>query len=818
MTQTQDRAAAGELSKVSRGALAGVRVVEAAGGVGAAFCGRLLAGLGAEVVKAEPPGGDPIRMEGPFPGHLADGERGGLHLHLNSGTRSVLVNSLREAAELAAAADVLILAERPKDLASAGLDIAQLRQSRPELVVANVSWFGLTGPYADMAGSELVAVALGGYAMLTGSPEREPLKPYGSLVSCQAGTHAAVGIMAALHARERSGLGQVVDVSVAEAASFLLGGPQHQAHFFGKVVRRNGTRLLGYPPQHAYPSTIRPCADGYLHCHSNNRHVELLAALIPNERLLAPDLLETMTGHADEIDAIMDEWLADKPRREAVRMAQELRLPFTEVFTPGEVLSNEHVRARASMVEIEHPRAGSVLQPGGPMRLSETPWLVGAAPLLGADGPPFAWYSEGVATPKVRAVAPGTRPLDGVRVIDFTNAVAGPIATSMLGDLGAEVIKVEAPSARPRNAAGTAPVREGDEGNSYDRMVIFNELNHSKRGVSLDVTDPRGRALLLDLVRKSDVFLQNFSPRAIENMDLGYDVLRRANPAIVAVSMPAFGLDGPYRDRASYGPGIDAMSGISHLTGYADGPPMKPGNFFCDQQAAALATLGTLTALWHRNRTGEGQHIELAMIEGEMQLLADAYLDYLWNGVERHRDGNGHPRHAPHDTYRCKGEDEWVAIAVETDVQWQKLCRAIGRPELAGAERFASEQARHANREALRPIIEAWTCSRSHYQAQLELQEAGIPAGAALNCMELLEDPHLAARGTFEYVDVPNVGPSPFPRAAYRLSETPARMSAPARFGEANRDVFCGLLGISGQELEALTAAGVTPSEPAGGH
>lgn len=146
-------------------------------------------------------------------------------------------------------------------------------------------------------------------------------------------------------------------------------------------------------------------------------------------------------------------WLADKPRREAVRMAQELRLPFTEVFTPGEVLANEHVRARASMVEIEHPRAGAVLQPGGPMRLSGTPWMVGPAPLLGADGPPFTWYSERVATPQVRAVAPGTRPLDGVRVIDFTNAVAGPIATSMLGDLGAEMIKVEAPGARPRHFA-----------------------------------------------------------------------------------------------------------------------------------------------------------------------------------------------------------------------------------------------------------------------------------------------------------------------------------------------------------------------------
>jgi crotonobetainyl-CoA:carnitine CoA-transferase CaiB-like acyl-CoA transferase len=186
-------------------------------------------------------------------------------------------------------------------------------------------------------------------------------------------------------------------------------------------------------------------------------------------------------------------------------------------------------------------------------------------------------------------------------------------------------------------------------------------------------------------------------------------------------------MDGPYRDRVSYGPGIDAMSGLAHLTGYADGPPMKPGNFFCDQQAGTLAAFGTLAALRHRDRTGEGQHVELAMIEGELQLLADAYLDYEWNRRERMRCGNDHPRWAPHDAYRCAGDDAWVAIAVENDAQWQALCGLIGRGDLAADPRFALEGDRHGNRAALRPLIEAWTSERTHYELQQVLQAAGVP-------------------------------------------------------------------------------------------
>jgi crotonobetainyl-CoA:carnitine CoA-transferase CaiB-like acyl-CoA transferase len=783
-------------------------------GVGASYCGKLLAGLGADVIKVEPSEGDPMRSEGPFPDDEPSSEKSGLFLHLNTGKRSAIADgAARE--WLLADADAVIVSGRPSELAGDGLAPDDLRLRFPGLVVTSVTTFGLTGPYAEHLGGELIAYALGGYMLLTGAPDREPLKSYGHLVEYQAGAHAALGTLAAFRAREFTGEGQVVDVSAMEAATFMLGGVQGPAHFYGRIARRDGTRLLGVPPEQPYPSTIRPCRDGYVHAHSNNRHRDLLHALVPHPRLLAPDLLATMTGHADEIDAILDEWLLDKSRDDIVRRAQELRLPFTEVRTPSEVLADPHLRERRALVAVDHPIAGSVKLPALPVRMSATPPELKRAPLLGEHA--GEGWRDGALALAARSVGP--RPLTGVRVVDFTNAVAGPIASFILGDLGAEVIKVEAPRGRPLHATGTAPVAEGGVDEPWNRMMTFNELNHAKRSISLDVTHPRGRELFLALVAKSDVMVQNFSPRAIGNLRLTYDDIREANPAIVMVAMPAFGLSGPNRDRISYGPGIDAMSGLAHLTGYPDGPPMKPGNFFCDQQAGTLAAFATLAALRHRDRTGEGQHVELPMIEGELQLLVDAYLDYEWNGREAMRAGNDHPRWAPHDAYRCRGEDAWVAIGVENDAQWRALCVVIGRPGLADDPQYADERARHANRYQLRPIIEAWTSERTHYDAQAGLQAAGVPAGAALNCLELLWDPHVLARHGFEHPETPNVGPTPYPRVAFTLSETPVPITKPAPgFAADNDAVYGGLLGLGTAELAELEALGIAPRKPLGGH
>ena len=407
------------------------------------------------------------------------------------------------------------------------------------------------------------------------------------------------------------------------------------------------------------------------------------------------------------------------------------------------------------------------------------------------------------------------RPLAGIRVIDFTNAVAGAIATFILCDLGAGVIKIEEPSGRPLQAVGTAPPKPGAVDHSYNRIMVFNELNHGKRGISLNVSTEEGRQVFLKLVTTADIVVDNFAPRVMPNLRLDYDELRQVNPKIICVSMPAFGLSGPYAERISYGPGVDAMSGLSHLTGYADGSPMKPGNFFCDQNAGVLTALACMAALRFRNRTGRGQRIEMPMIEGEFQMLGDAYIDFWMNQRERTRAGNDHPWMAPHNVYACQEPDSWVAIAVANDEQWRALTRVIGRAELADDPRFAAGMERWRHRSEADELIASYTRGRRHREVETACQAAGVPASAVLNALELLDDEHVRARDGFNYVDVPEVGPTPYPRVAFTLSGTPVPIvKAAPGFAEDNDYVYRELLGLSQDAISALQASQVITSEP----
>ncbi|HEY8837788.1 MAG TPA: CoA transferase [Dehalococcoidia bacterium] len=409
-----------------------------------------------------------------------------------------------------------------------------------------------------------------------------------------------------------------------------------------------------------------------------------------------------------------------------------------------------------------------------------------------------------------------SKPLDGIRVIDFTNAVAGPTATSLLGDYGAHVIKVEAPDSRFINPPGAAPLKPGAPDEPYNRVMHFNELNRSKHSLVLDLARPQGHRRFLQLASVCDVVVENFSPRVLSNLRIDYPDLRVVRPDIIVISMPAFGKSGPYRDRISYGPGIDAMSGLSYLTGYQDGPPMKPGNFFCDQNAAQLAVISCLAALRHRAHTGEGQWIECAMIEGELQVIAEALIDYQINGRIQTRTGNRHPRIAPHGVYPCMGDDKWVAIAAGDDDEFRALCSVMGRPELGVDARFATLEGRLANQDSLDEAISGWTRGRDHLDVQRELQAAGVPAGAALNTAELLADEHVRARGGFEEVEYPDLArPFPHTRAAFKLRVHQSRIDRRApQYGEHNRAVLCDLLGLQPAALDELKAEGITRDRP----
>ncbi len=407
------------------------------------------------------------------------------------------------------------------------------------------------------------------------------------------------------------------------------------------------------------------------------------------------------------------------------------------------------------------------------------------------------------------------KPLEGIRVLDFTTAVAGPIAGFILGDMGAEVIKIEAPNGRHMQAPADRPPIEGAPDRPWNRLGLMNELNRSKLGFVVDVACAEGRDLFRLLAAQCDIVIENFAPRVMANLGIDYPDLAELKPDIILVSMPAFGKSGPYRARVSYGPGIDAMSGLSHLTGYAGGPPSKPGNFYCDQNAGLLAAFAALSALWHKRRTGEGQHVELAMIEGEMQLVSEALMDYSLNGRVQSRMGNRHPTMAPHGVYPCEGEDRWVAIACRDDDDFAELCETIGRPGLAADARYHDVVSRKRNEDALDAEIAAWTRTLGHRRVQELLQDAGVPAGAALDVAEMFDDPQMRARGLFEVVHHPELGDSPHTRVAWKLRGTPAPVTVPApRFGQDNDYVLRDLLGFGDDDIAALRANGVVADEP----
>lgn len=416
-------------------------------------------------------------------------------------------------------------------------------------------------------------------------------------------------------------------------------------------------------------------------------------------------------------------------------------------------------------------------------------------------------------------------PLEGVRIIDVSMWFAGPMASRLLADMGAEVIKVESlrhidPWRGPVNAAlirERFPDRVVSD-RPYDCSPGFNLQNRNKCGITLDLSTDRGRELFKKLVRIGDVVLENYSPRVMVNLGLSYPVLKKINPRIIMMSLPALGRTGPDRDCIAFGQTIDCLSGMAYLTGYLGEEPMlQSGLSYGDPLSGMNAAFAVISALHYRRRSGKGLHIDLSQVEGVIAFSADAIMDYTMNGRVRERTGNRHRSMAPHGCYRCKGEDNWVVIAVPSDVAWRRLCQAIGQPSWAEDARFSDTLSRYRHQDELDRLIEEWTLEYDHYEVMHILQQADIPAGPVLDARELIEEPHLNQRGVFEIVTHPEAGTHPYIGMFARFSRTPISIRTPAPcVGEHNQYVFGELLGLSREEiaqLEKQEVIGTTPFE-----
>ena len=392
-----------------------------------------------------------------------------------------------------------------------------------------------------------------------------------------------------------------------------------------------------------------------------------------------------------------------------------------------------------------------------------------------------------------------TLPLEGVRVCDLTIIIAGPTCTALLGELGAEVIKIEEINAR----------LGGDGGNAQ-----FQKLNRGKKGISLNLKRPEAREAFLRLIKVSDVVVENFSPRVMPSFGLGYEDLKAVKPDIVMVSMPALGSTGPLSNRLSYGPGIDAMSGMEHVTGFQDGPPTKPGAIMGDYNAAMMATFSVMMGLYARQRTGKGQHIEVAMREGQTFLIGDYIVDAAMNHRSPTRTGNRHSSMAPHNIYPCRGEEEWVAIAVGDDNEWQQLQNVLEDPEWMRDPRFQDAIGRYQHQEEIDHYLAQWTRPKTAHEVMTRLQDAGIASGVVMNARHTAEDPHFNARGVFRKVELSNGDAVHVSRPGYVLTRSPGQVRPSPGFAEHTDYVFSELLGYTAEEIGHLEEVRATSRVP----
>ena len=418
------------------------------------------------------------------------------------------------------------------------------------------------------------------------------------------------------------------------------------------------------------------------------------------------------------------------------------------------------------------------------------------------------------------------QPLRNYRVLDLSRIWAGPYCTKLMADLGAEIVKMESLSVYDSHRGPVSPARgiaaypDGEPGEEpWNRNGWFNCLHLSKYGITLELTSDEGRRVFERLVSISDVLIENFRQGSLERLGYDYESLRQHRPDLIYVSMPAFGNTGPWKGYLGYGIGQEQLSGMAHLTGYPDDGPMKSGINHGDPITGSHAAGVLLAALRRRRRTGKGMYIDVSQQESSVALMGAELLAHQMTGQEPERIGNRSRWYAPCNAYPCAGEDRWITIAATNDREWDALVAVMvmDTPALAGDTRFASNGERMANQDALDAIIAGWTRDQDAFTLAGRLQAAGVPAGPVLRGPDLLADRHYAERGTFITVDHPQVGPRQYPGLPWKMSGTPGEVRWPSpTLGQHNREIFGGLLGLGGEEIDALESGGVIGSRPTG--
>jgi crotonobetainyl-CoA:carnitine CoA-transferase CaiB-like acyl-CoA transferase len=850
----------------------GLRVVEIGGQLGE-YAGRVLVGLGADVARIEPIGGVSTRDIGPFVDDVVDRERSLYFWHYNHGKRSVELDLDQPAGidalkSLIAQADVVIESMPRGWAAERGIDADTLTAAHPGLLVMRITPFGDTGPWADYTGSDLIHLALGGVMMNCGYDpdprgfyDTPPIAPQMWQAYHITGEMAVISILGALVYRQRTGVGQAMSVSVHEAVSkntetdapdWLFLGQRHRrltcrhsmvsASLPALAITKDGRYALPYKTYLKGSVTADASAwDGA---------VAVLKEYGMGEQFDAPEYA-TIEGRqtaaaVDRLSSAVEKLFGSTLYREDVwRAGQRKGLPWAPVRLPEENIHDPHWRMRGAVVDLYEPELGrEVAQVGAKWYSEDVPWA------FGDPAPPVGGHTDEVArdwsqpSPCAVAVqAPTEEPLsvhgkpfalNGVRIVDLSWMLASAGAGRFLAALGADVIKVEHDSrldgmrtgqglcppggrAERESATGPLPTPVFDRSNP-NRSGSFMEINAGKRGLSLNLKHPEGKAILESLIRDADMVVEGFSPGTMERMGLGYGRLKELNPDIIYVQQSGLGEHGLYGRLRAFGPTAQAFTGISEMSGLPSPyPPAGIGYSYLDWFGAYNMANAMLAALYRRNRTGLGCHIDASQGEIGLQLTGTAFLDSSVNARAWQRTGNRSPyvKAAPHGAYRTSGDDRWIAIAAFDDDQWRALAEELGHPEWLSDARFADINTRIAHQDDLDALVDATTVEFDGFDLMARLQARGVAAGVCQDAEDRYErDPQLAHEGWTVELRQSEIGTWPVKEHPVRMSATPTHIGGRGNrsgpnYGEDTDAVLSEILGLDAERITALHATGV---------
>lgn len=779
----------------------GVRVIEYAGpgsGLAAAYAGWLLSRMGAQVTRVGAEGvsvpaapGNPLQLARESLAH---------------GKTEEAMPADRDAADALLAGFDIALCDAPAGLEAFAGPQQSLATRLPRLVLGVATAFGLDGPYAGIPATALDAQALSGVAWSLGEPAREPLSLPAGVAEHQAGAMLAAGCLLALSVRDEQGHGRRVDIALADVlASYVAGNCRVFIHH-GLQWHRSGARPFGSCG--AYPFVILPCKDGQV-CISGRTREEwqrLVQAMGNPEWASQPryqSLRAMGTQYPQEVDALMAPWFTRHTKAELEAIALENNLIVAPLRDFDEILSSPQFDFR-NFLQPASVAGHEVKVPALPVRVTTR---------RDAAAPDRAAGLLATGAPDGQALSQGDRPLAGLRVLDFGWVWSAPWVSTILAELGAQVIKIEH-GQRPDNLRLAGKIfRDGQlvEGPTREMSPMYHQINHGKQGITLNLKDPRAVALARRLVAISDVVVENMSPGSMERSQLGYEQLREVNPRLVMLSMSAAGQFGPFAGMRAYAPTMSAFAGLESLVGYHGEQAIGALNFALgDPNASVHGLLALLAALRHARTTGEGAYIDLSQVEALLGTARPWLLDAQVSGRQPGPQGNSHPEMAPHGIYPAQGNDDWLTIAVADDAQWHALQILASDAPWVADPRLATLAGRLEQAPALDAALATWTRGQDRDTLVARLRAAGIASSPVLSVQAQWRDAHLEARAIKTRVQIPHYGDEDLYRAPWRFSDIEPRIErCGPLLGEHNAQVFTGLLQMTPEELESMVREGV---------